>query len=96
MVHRIRRDAGPGKSIQPIMSSSHHHQAVPSVTHLHQQVPPVAHVHAGNPHNSNPPPPSSHIYHSGLSSSTDSGLVSVCQCSAFLDPYPTGQAAQWR
>jgi len=94
MVYRTRRDAGPGKSAQPIMSSSHHHQTVPSVSHLHQQVPPISHVLAGNPHNSNPP--SSHIYHSGLSSSTDSGLVTVCQCSAFLDPYPTGQAAQWR
>lgn len=96
MVHRTRRETGPGKSIQPIMSSSHHHQTVPSVSHLHQQVPPIQHVHAGNPHNSNPPPPSTHIYHSGMSSSTDSGLVTVCQCSAFLDPYPTGQAAQWR
>jgi len=89
MVHRTRRETGLGKSIQPIMSSSHHHQPVPAPPpHLHQQVPAIQHVHAGNP--------STHIYHSSMSSSTDSGLVSVCQCAAFLDPYPAGQAAQWR
>ena len=26
----------------------------------------------------------------------DQGLMTMCQCSTFLDPYPTGQTAQWR
>jgi len=40
-----------------------------------------------------PPPPSQTSHYYPLD---PTGLVSVCQCSAFLDPYPSGQSAAWR
>ena len=37
-----------------------------------------------------------HNVYTGHQVTTDQGLVTMCQCSTFLDPYPTGQTAQWR
>ena len=38
------------------------------------------------------------LYHAqaGTMATGEQQLVTVCQCNTFLDPYPSGQSAQWR
>ena len=42
-------------------------------------------------------PAPGHLYHGGSGVTSGGGeQMSVCQCNTFLDPYPSGQSAQWR
>ena len=55
--------------------------------------------HAPTAHKSGPGLVAGHaLYHAqaGTMAGSEQQLVTVCQCNTFLDPYPSGQSAQWR
>ena len=55
--------------------------------------------HAPTAHKSGPGLVAGHaLYHAqaGTMTASEQQLVTVCQCNTFLDPYPSGQSAQWR
>lgn len=50
----------------------------------------------GGQHQPAMPAPLYHGPSPGVAGGADQMSVVQCQCSTFLDPYPSGQSAQWR
>ena len=43
-----------------------------------------------------PAPAPGHLYHTVPGVAGGAEQMTPCQCNTFLDPYPSGQSAQWR